>query len=154
MGVAVDHVFQAPGLALVEDQSRDARDLAQALSQRPDVLYAEPDYEVSASVLPNDPAFPLQYGLHSPSDGGPGPGISADLAWDMAVGDTTVLVGVIDTGIDLTHPDLVDNLWTNPGEIPGNGIDDDGNGYIDDVHGYDFFNHDGDPTDDNLHGTH
>src|SRR5438477_7505050 len=62
-------------------------------------------------------------------------------------------LAVIDTGIDLRHPDLVGGLWTNPREIPGNGVDDDRNGYVDDVHGYDFVNHDGDPSDDNSHGT-
>jgi subtilisin family serine protease len=64
------------------------------------------------------------------------------------------MVGVIDTGIDYNHPDLAANVWTNPLEIPGNGIDDDGNGYVDDVHGYDFVNRDGDPMDDHGHGTH
>src|SRR5581483_6989132 len=54
----------------------------------------------------------------------------------------------------LDHPDLAGNLWTNAGEIPGNGIDDDGNGYIDDVHGWDFLNSDNDPSDDIGHGTH
>jgi subtilisin family serine protease len=65
-----------------------------------------------------------------------------------------VLVGVIDTGIDYNHPDLAANVFTNPGEIPGNGIDDEGNGYIDDVHGYDFVNGDSDPLDDHYHGSH
>ena len=64
------------------------------------------------------------------------------------------LVAVIDTGIDYTHPDLAANIWTNPGEIAGNGVDDDGNGFVDDVHGYDFANDDGDPMDDHGHGTH
>ena len=64
------------------------------------------------------------------------------------------MVGVIDTGVDYNHKDLAANIWTNPGEIAGNGIDDDGNGYIDDVHGWDFCNGDNDPMDDNGHGTH
>ncbi len=63
-------------------------------------------------------------------------------------------VAVIDTGVNYNHPAFSGNIWTNPGETAGNGIDDDGNGYIDDVHGYDFFNDDGDPLDDNGHGTH
>ena len=64
------------------------------------------------------------------------------------------MVAIIDTGIDYTHPDLAANIWTNPGEIAGDGIDNDGNGYVDDVHGYDFVNNDGDPMDDHFHGTH
>ena len=64
------------------------------------------------------------------------------------------MVAVIDSGIDYTHPDLAANIWTNTGEIAGNGIDDDLDGKIDDVHGYDFRNHDNDPMDDNGHGTH
>ncbi len=80
--------------------------------------------------------------------------IDAPEAWDIRTDASNVIVAVIDTGIDYTHPELANNIWTNPGEIAGNGVDDDGNGYIDDIHGYDFVNRDGDPMDDHGHGTH
>lgn len=67
---------------------------------------------------------------------------------------TAITVAVLDTGIDYTHPDIAANMWSNAGEIPNNGVDDDGNGWIDDIHGIDLANNDGDPMDDNLHGTH
>lgn len=63
-------------------------------------------------------------------------------------------MAVIDTGVDYNHPDLSDNIWTNPGEIPGNGVDDDKNGVLDDVHGFHAFDRNGDPMDVHSHGTH
>jgi len=84
--------------------------------------------------------------------------IDAPEAWDVTTGDSNLVIAIIDSGLDMSHPDIAANLWTNPGEIPGNGIDDDGNGYIDDVHGWDFTGNDNDPTDDVAacggHGTH
>eukprot|EP00933_Yihiella_yeosuensis_P012493 TRINITY_DN1211_c0_g1_i4.p1 TRINITY_DN1211_c0_g1~~TRINITY_DN1211_c0_g1_i4.p1 ORF type:complete len:1508 (+),score=342.80 TRINITY_DN1211_c0_g1_i4:80-4603(+) len=82
--------------------------------------------------------------------------IQAPEGWKIFSGETDkpITVAVIDTGIDYTHEDLKDQMWVNPGEIPDNGIDDDGNGIIDDIHGADFANNDGDPMDDQMHGTH
>jgi len=124
----------------------------------PGVWYAEPDYRVYAERVPNDPRFRdgSQWGLHNVGQygGKPDADIDAREAWNTITDASDVVVAVIDTGIDYTHPDLAANMWTNPGEVPGNGLDDDANGYIDDVHGYDFHDDDGDPQDDVGHGTH
>ncbi len=126
------------------------------LSRNPNVEYAEPNYEVRALLTPNDPRYPELYAMRNTGQTGgtPGADIRASNAWDLFTGDPNLLVGVIDTGVDYNHPDLAANAWTNPGEIPGNSVDDDNNGFVDDVHGYDFVNNDGDPFDDNGHGTH
>jgi subtilisin family serine protease len=79
--------------------------------------------------------------------------IDAPEAWDVQPGGGPP-VAVIDSGLDFSHPDLSGQFWTNPGEIPNNGVDDDGNSYVDDVNGWDFVNDDNDPTDDYDHGTH
>ncbi|HOX58359.1 MAG TPA: S8 family serine peptidase [Candidatus Paceibacterota bacterium] len=123
----------------------------------PGVLYAEPDYWVEAdATFPNDPRFNELWGmLNTGQTGGtPGADIRASEAWDVTTGSRQILVAVIDTGVDYTHPDLTNNIWTNLGETPGDGLDNDGNGYVDDVHGYDFYANDGDPMDEDEHGTH
>ena len=145
--IGVEHV-RIPGVP--------AEQALAGLRASPDVEYAHPNYYIRADLVPNDPAFSQLWGLKNTGQGGAyaGDDIKATQAWDLFTGDPNLRIGVIDTGIDYTHPDLADNIWTNPGEIPGNGRDDDGNGYTDDVHGYDFVNLDGDPMDDSFHGTH
>ncbi|MBB1420604.1 S8 family serine peptidase [Pseudoalteromonas sp. SG43-7] len=120
------------------------------------VEYVEPDYRVSIATAPNDPDFSKLWGLHN--EGQSGGTADADIdaleAWSITTGGKDVVVGVIDTGVDHSHSDLTANMWINPNEIAGDGIDNDGNGYIDDVHGINAITNVGDPMDDQGHGTH
>ncbi len=127
----------------------------------PDVEHAELNYIVYADISPpDDTHFNRLWGLHNTgqnvngTNGTSGADIDALEAWDVTTGSNDVVVAVIDSGVDVNHPDLAVNIWTNPGEIPDNDIDDDGNGYIDDVNGWDFYIDDNDPRDANGHGTH
>ncbi len=144
------------GLTLVNIQPGMSKKNALArLRGNSQVLYAEPNYIVTAAATPNDPRFAELYGLdnNGQTGGTPDADIDAPEAWDSQTG-TDVVVAVIDTGLDYNHEDIAGNVWSNPGEIPNNGIDDDNNGYIDDTRGWDFVNGDNDPFDDNDHGTH
>lgn len=121
-----------------------------------EIEYVEPNYLVQVQVLPNDPSFGSLWGLHNTGQSGgvPDADIDAPEAWDVHTDASGIVVAVIDTGVDWDHPDLASNMWTNPGEVPGNGVDDDGNGFTDDVYGWDFVNNDSNPDDDQSHGTH
>ena len=128
----------------------DERVTAAALSRRAGVVYAEPNYLYRLSATPDDPRFAEMWSLAAANDHD----IDAPEAWDVTTGSADVLVAVVDSGVDVTHPDLAGNIWTNPGEVPDNGFDDDLNGFIDDVHGWDFVDEDDEPQDNIGHGTH
>jgi hypothetical protein len=135
-------------------------DAATALAQMQNdarITYIEPNYQRQRfETVPNDTRFGELWGLKNTgaSGGVAGADIDAALAWDTATGNRSTIIAVIDTGIDYNHEDLKANMWTNPGEIPGNNVDDDNNGYVDDIHGYDFYVGDADPMDLYGHGTH
>ena len=114
------------------------------------------DGSILPTAVPNDPSFGLEWNLRNTgqSGGTPGVDIAAEQAWNISVGSRSVVVAVIDSGIDLSHPDLAANLWTNPGEVAGNGIDDDRNGFVDDVHGWNFVDNNANLRDGYGHGTH
>lgn len=126
------------------------------LNSLPNVIYAEPDYLVRTTAIPNDALFTQQWAVNN--EGQTGGSFDADIdaveAWGHSADGSNVVVAVIDTGVNYNHEDLANNMWVNADEIPGNGIDDDANGFIDDIHGFDFVNNDGDPIDDHDHGTH
>ena len=122
--------------------------------------YLEPNFVFRLqSTTPNDPLFGYQYALNNtgttPAGASrPDADIDAVEAWDVTTGSADVVIGVIDSGVDYTHPDLADNMWRNPFETAGDGIDNDRNGYVDDVYGINAAANNGNPMDDNGHGTH
>ncbi len=146
------------------DPAMNVETAIRKMLQQPGVLAAEPNYTRRAfSTVPNDFWFGSQWALQNTGQtvegtaGTVGADISMASAWDLRTTSPDIVVAVLDTGITLNHSDLSSNLWVNPGEVPGDGIDNDGNGRIDDLNGWDFVNNDNDPTDDNtniLHGTH
>jgi hypothetical protein len=137
--------------------------MVQALNEVSSVAYATPNRLFRVRDIPADPDFDALDNLNPASSRRPILDIKATSAWSKNRGSRSVKVGVIDTGIDYNHPDLSQNIWTNPGESGldtqgrdkrSNLVDDDGNGYVDDFHGWDFVNNDNDPMDDHSHGTH
>lgn len=125
-----------------------------ALWGAPGVIYVEPSHNMAASDVPTDPLYARQRSYLDP--------VHAPEAWDIETGRPEVVVAILDTGMDLTHPDLQGRVWTNAREISGNGIDDDGNECVDDVHGCAFVSTPdegcraaagGDVSDDSGHGT-
>ncbi len=109
------------------------------------VAYAEPDYIRHPTNTPNDTQYGELWGMTR---------IEAPEAWDISTGNAATIVAVIDTGMDMDHPDLTPNLWVNENETAGDGQDNDGNGYIDDVNGWNFVAASASPEDDDGHGTH
>jgi serine protease len=124
------------------------------LQSRTDVLAATPDFRIYLDATPNDSSYASQWALENNGVGGV---VDADIdaaqAWNYGT-SSSVVVAVIDTGIDYNHFDLAQNIWINSREIAGNGVDDDRNGYTDDVRGWNFVSRNNNPMDDNGHGTH
>ncbi|MDD5131991.1 MAG: S8 family serine peptidase [bacterium] len=137
------------------EDEQDLQETLAAYAGNSLVEYAEPIYIYSIASTPNDPYYSTSgtwgqqyddlWGLKN---------IQSERAWNISRGNNNVIVAAIDTGVDYTHPDLNANVWSNPNEIPGNGLDDDNNGYIDDTMGWDFVNETNDPMDTHGHGTH
>jgi subtilisin family serine protease len=147
---------------LVRANDRTTAQLIAELSSDPEVDVVEPNYlRWVYSSVPNDALFSQLWGLQNTGQsvngtaGTAGDDIRFVSAWSMAqTSATPVVVAVVDTGVDYTHPDLAPNMWTNPGESPANSVDDDGNGYTDDVYGYDFVDDLASPSDSGFHGSH
>jgi subtilisin family serine protease len=132
-------------------QAQADRSIAE-MDNDPNVKTVERDRRVQATLLPDDTHWTQQWGPVQ---------IKAPAAWDVTTGDQSIVIAVLDTGADRDHSDLAGQLWVNPGEVPGNGLDDDGNGQVDDINGW-RFGHDADDVpyetndvnDDHGHGTH
>lgn len=167
-GASLPSLHQVYVLQISEDL--DPEVVAEALQQDPHVEYAHPDYVVQANFAPNDPYYKSSGSWNQKYDdlwALKRDKLNMEAAWNITKGEG-IIVAVVDTGVDYNHPDIQANIWSNPGEVPGNQLDDDGNGYVDDVRGWDFVTcdvpvldgcsgprpPDNDPMDDGFHGTH
>jgi len=139
-------------------EAQALKDRITQLRQSGQFEYVEPDYVRQLSLTPSDTFFldGTLWGLRNVGQNGGlrGADINVTNAWDITVGSTNVIVAVIDSGIRYTHVDLAAQMWRNPGEIAGDGLDNDGDGIVDDVFGFNAISGGGDPNDDNGHGTH
>lgn len=136
------------GLYLIHlDQTTSVEQAIKEASADPQVEFAEPDYFLyPATVMPDDTFFNRQWNLLNMGEGGagkPGADIGATRAWDLTTGSDDVVVAILDTGTDLSHPDLAPNAWVNTREVAGNGADDDNNGFVDDINGWNFIRNSG-----------
>ena len=125
------------------NKGENVEDALERYRHSPAIEYAEPNYIHQLAAIPNDTKFSSLWGLHNTAD----VDIDAPEAWDITTGSSNVIIAVIDSGIAYDHPDLAANMWRNPGEIPNDGIDNDGNGLVDDIVGYDFGSNDSEPMD-------
>jgi beta propeller repeat protein len=156
LGAEVIETTKTLGIQRWSISGTSVRQVIESFGNDPRIEYIQPNFIVrTTATIPSDPRFKELWGLNN--TGQTGGKVDADIdapeAWDTQTG-SDVVVGVIDTGVDYTHPDLNDNMWKNPGEVAGDGIDNDGNGFVDDVYGYDFVYEDSDPMDVFGHGTH
>ena len=148
---------EAGGTFLLQlDNGISVEEAVAEISSNPAVEYAEPNYLIyPQATTPNDTYFYEQWGLFN--NGRPGADIGATRVWDITQGSQDVVVAVVDTGADLSHPDLAPNAWVNAGEVAGNGVDDDRNGFVDDINGWNFLSNNNRlviNSDEDFHGTH
>jgi len=145
------------GLQVVRiPRSMPVKDAVALYQRHPAVLYAEPNWIVDHQTVPNDPSFDQLWALNNTGQSGgvPDADIDAVEAWNLTTGSRSVVVAVIDSGIDYSHQDLSANMFRNMADCNSNGVDDDGNGQVDDCFGIDTANNDSNTLDDNSHGTH
>ena len=156
----LDHLY-----IVTADTPEDLQAAWDALLASPDVLYVEPDSPIYLQAAPADPMYPVTWSMQNTgqaypngsggtSSGTAGADINWRPAWDAGLPTGAVIVAVLDTGVDYNHEDMAANMWINPGEISGNGIDDDLNGFIDDIYGWNTIGASANPIDDHSHGTH
>ncbi|MCX7749519.1 MAG: S8 family serine peptidase [Clostridia bacterium] len=165
--IEIDRNVRIADTELVElNKKEDMEKALEELQKDPDIQYVQPNFKLNYNVLAEDildTRFSEQWGIYN--SGGVINGqagivrLDANIikAWDITAGDPEVVIGVIDTGTDISHPDLVNNIYRNPGEIEGDGIDNDGNGYVDDMTGWDFADENNsvfDSFEEDYHGTH
>lgn len=149
----------SPGVCTVRLREADIDAIPRALaavSASPGVIdHAEADGVGFGGGIPNDPNFTDQWGVHNTGQSGgvAGADVSGPELWDILGTAPGIVVAVLDSGLNFTHPDLQGIAWTNSGEIAGDGLDNDGDGFVDDINGWDFTNGDNDPTDDHGHGS-
>jgi subtilisin family serine protease len=151
---SIDNAYLSNTFKIIVPKDSDILSVVQDYSANPHVIFAEPNYFDHTCTIPNDANFSLQWAHQNigQTGGMPKCDIETPDAWDEITGNEDIVIAIVDTGVDLDHPDLVANMWLNADEIL-DGSDSDGNGFIDDIYGWDFVNNDNDPIDDHGHGT-